>query len=333
MKSLRNNRGDPRIIVVDYGSSAHYAKEYIQIAFSLGIEYERMETEGRPWNKCHAINRGARMSESTNICTADVYVFFVSNPLGFSIENASKKKIVHIDTYCLNEKGNIDKAIPAGRGNPGGFQFVGKKAFTESGGYDERIVYWGLEDLDWPERLLKLGYEQVWLPEPHRLYHQWHAVSEYGKLRPSIASFNTMGYCIENRMKPVLSQDWGKSVGAIDRPILKLMSSNTPDLVRVRKNALMHYGNLDILLDTKGSDKFVKVELGPRLVKRPLSRFSGAAKAILRPMTALAGLDCDDKTNRNFDYFYAMLPALVQNGLADYFISRDMSEVFLYWER
>jgi hypothetical protein len=331
--SLRLHGGEARAIVVDYGSEKPYAEQYAAVCRSIGIEYERMETEGRPWNKCLAINRGVRLARGEYVCTADVDIFFTSDPLTYCVEHYDEKKMFHIDTYWLGKGGDIGAATPAGRGNPGGFQFIGKNAFEESGGYDERIVFWGLEDLDWPRRLGQLGYEQVWLPERYRIYHQWHSSSGGGARRPAIASFDTMSYCIENRINPVLSQDWGKAAGLSDRPILSMIESRTPDIVRISKNALMHYGNIDILLDTRGWGRFVKLELGARLVKRPLSRFAGVAKSIMRPITAVAGLDCDEKTNRNFDYFYAMLPVLLENGLEDYFIVKDLSEVFLYWAR
>lgn len=331
--SLRSHGADPRVIVVDYGSSSQYAKEYQTVAFRLGLEYERMETGGWPWNKCHAINRGVRLAESKYVCTVDVDIFFTSNPLEYCLEYAGDKKMFHIEPFWLGKNGDWEKAVFMGRGAPGVFQFIPRCAFDEAGGYDERIVYWGLEDLDWPRRLKELGYEQVWLPEKYKIYHQWHRVSESGNLRPITASYNTMRYCIENRLHPVILQEWGRGIGVFDRPILKLMSSDTPDVVRIGKNALMHYGNLDIVLGTKDKEKFVKLELGPRLVRRPLSCFSNVFKTILRPVTALASLDCDEKANRNFDYFYAMLPVLLANGdLADYFISKDMSEVFLYWK-
>jgi len=331
--SLRLHGGDPLVMLVDYGSTKPFAERYAAISRSLGLEYERMETEGRPWNKCLAINHGVRLAKGEHVCTVDADVFFSSNPLPYCLENSDGRKMFHIDTYWLGKDCDVSAARPAGRGNPGGFQFVRKGAFEESGGYDERIVFWGLEDLDWPRRLAELGYEEVWLPEQYKIFHQWHASSASGPGRPATASFDTMRHCLANRINPILRQDWGRSVGPSDRPILSMLGSRSPDVVRINKNALMHYGNLDILLDTRGPDRFVKLELGSRLVKRPLSRFAGAAKTVLRPITALAGLDCDDKTNRNFDYFYAMLPVLVGNGLADYFISRDLSEAFLYWAR
>jgi len=237
----------------------------------------------------------------------------------------------HVNAYWLGKDGNERSARPAGLGGPGGYQFIARRAFEESGGYDERIVYWGQEDNDWPERLKALGYELVWLPEPHRVYHQWHESPEAGSLRPTTASFETMRCCIANRAGPVILQDWGKAVPFSERPVLEAMRGGNPIGIKLEPNALMKYYPAIGLMETKNSGPFIEVVLGPRFIRRPLSTASELIASVLRPLTAIAGLDCSKKINRNFDYFYAALPALKDNGLTDYYISRDLSSVFLIW--
>ena len=58
---------------------------------------------------------------------------------------------------------------------------------------------------------------------------------------------------------------------------------------------------------------------------------AGAVRKMIRPLTALTGLDCSPKTNSNFDYAYAMIPALLRHGLRDYFVTGDLSAIYLYW--
>ena len=76
---------------------------------------------------------------------------------------------------------------------------------------------------------------------------------------------------------------------------------------------------------------FVQVTWGERFVQRPLSALSDAISSMLWLITALSGLSCTRKTNKNFDYFYAMLPSFRELRLADYFISSDMNSVYLLW--
>ncbi len=334
VRSIREHGANPQVLVIDYGSEELHSKGYEAVVHSLGgpIDYVKMRTEGWPWNKCHAINHGARIAQTDHVCTSDVDMVYASDPFTYCLENKASHLMFHIDTYWLGRDGRADKARPAGRGNPGGFQFLPKAAFAEAGGYDERMVYWGLEDLDWPERLKALGFEQQWLPGPHRIYHQWHPRSEGGHRRPETASFNTMSYCVENRLQPVLAQDWGRAITEADRPILEAMKKrNDPFEVQLPPNALMHYGNIDRLLDTRAKGRFVRLGLGERLIRRPLSSAAGITSRMLRPVTALTGLSCHEKINLNFDYLYAMLPSLLELGLEDHFISSDLSTVYLLW--
>jgi hypothetical protein len=334
VESIRQHGDPPRVILVDYGSSEDYSRHYRDAVHSLGsgVEYEKLWTEGWPWNKCRAINHGVRLARTEYISTSDVDMLYSTDPFAFCLEQNNKRSMFHIDTYWLAADGGIETARPAGHGNPGGFQFIAREAFIETGGYDERMVYWGLEDLDWPARLEKLGYRQVWLPEPHRIYHQWHKPAEGGSLRPETASFDTMRCCLENLSKPLLAQDWGMGVERSDRPILSLLEDGAPAAeIEFSINDLMHYGNLELLLDTRKQGAFVKLRLGPRRIRRPLVSLSKAAKTMLRPITAMVGLTCVDKLNCSFDYLYALLPVLRESGLMDYYLTKDLSEAYLYW--
>jgi hypothetical protein len=66
--------------------------------------------------------------------------------------------------------------------------------------------------------------------------------------------------------------------------------------------------------------------------KRPCRDCEAATKSKLRPLTAMTGLDCSLNVNSNINCLSAMLPALLGNGLSDYFISSDISHGYLYWK-
>jgi hypothetical protein len=330
--SVRENGADPSFIVIDYGSTKVFASQYVALCACVGLRYERVLTQGQPWNRSHAINCGARLAGTKFVVASDVDMLYTSNPIKYCLDHFSGKKMYHIDTYWLPKDGNRTRARFAGHGTPGPFQFISRTAFDESGGYDERIKYWGQEDLDWTSRLRALGYEQEWLPEPHRLYHQWHNHSGNGFLRPETASFDTMSYCLENRMNPILMQDWGKATTSSDRPILACIEKSKPIVVRIARNEFEHYENLDLLVGTREHGGFVKLELDNRVGHMPMSRFSKGMKSIFNPFVKRIGLECTEKLNTNIDYLFSMLPTLTANGLLDYFISTDMSTVYLFWE-
>jgi len=328
--SVRASGGDPSFIVVDYGSSEAFAAEYTAVCAGLDLRYERMFTQGLPWSRSHALNRGARLAGTRFVVTSDVDMLHATNVLAYCLEGKEPKTMYHVDSYPLPRSGDRAKARLNGR-NSGPFQFVDVGAFHEAGGYDEGIKFWGQEELDWVSRLQALGYRQEWLPEPHRIYHQWHPNSESGGRRPATADYATFERCAANVLKPSLEQDWGRPVPREDRPILARMEGDKPLRIDLEPNELGKFEGVKRLCKSSTKASFVQLAWGERLVRRPLSAIADPVAALLRPVTALTGLSCVHKPNKNFDYFYAMLPALQRDGLLDYFISPDMSGACMLW--
>ena len=301
--SVRANGADPSFIVIDYGSNDDFASQYRAVCESAGLAYERMYTQGLPWSRSHALNRGARLATTKFVVTSDVDMLYTTNPIAYCLANYSPKTMYHVDAYPIPRNGDRKKARFNGR-NSGPFQFIEVRAFQESGGYDERIKYWGQEERDWVARLQALGYRQEWLPEPHRIYHQWHPISESGGRRPVTADYSTLERCAANALNPALDQDWGRGVDRNDRPILDFME---------RKSLSSSISRRMSSADSRASKAVPKLhrgglrssDAGHEMDRCPLSAIADPVAAMLRPMTALAGLSCSYKTNKNFDYFYA----------------------------
>ncbi len=331
VKSIRENGASPHFHIVDYGSDSTYATEYEEICKNLNLQYTHMYSEGLPWNKCRALNYGAKIATTPFIVTSDVDMIYEGNPFQWCLENYSDKHMYHIETYWLPSNGDKHKATYAGHGNSGGFQFISKKAFEEIKGYDERIVYWGAEDIDWPDRLTLQGYTQIWIPKDFKIYHQWHSKEENGYKRPITASYNTSKFVLENKFEPVLSKNWGKTLEKKDRPILEKISSNNAKELVFSEDTLIFHENIDRIYSSK-NDGFVKISLGNRLKKRPLDILRYKMQKVLKPFCALTGNKIQANVNSNFDTLYAVLPVLQQNGLIDYYISADLSEVYLLWK-
>jgi hypothetical protein len=329
--SIREHGADPSFLLVDYGSSEPLSQSYSEISARLGIRYERISSEGLPWNKCHAINCGVRLAKTEYIVTTDIDMLYVSDPIRYCLDHYSGKTSYHIYAHWLPKSGRADKAKFAGPGSPGGFQFVPASAFHEAGGYDESLKYWGQEDLDWPTRLRELGYGQEWLPEPHKMYHVWHESSERGYLRPATANYDTMNACLRNQFEPVLRQDWGRAWQESDRPILGIMKRENPLRMAFEANQFSKYGEIKAALDSRERGRFIKLDLGSRTIRRYLSRLAGPMYKLMRPVAALTGLSCSLRLNSNFDYLYAALPLFLERGLSDYYIAPDLSSVYLLW--
>lgn len=326
--SIRSAGATPAFHIVDYGSDEFYAKQYSALCTKLNLEYTHMYAEGLPWNKCRALNYGAKTTDTPFIVTSDADMIYEGNPFQYCIDNYKDKIMYHMETYWLPKNGDKKKSRYAGHGNSGGFQFIKKSAFKEIGGYDERIVYWGPEDLDFPDRLKKIGYTQEWLPDTFRLYHQWHPVSEANCKRPQTITINTLKYTWANKLNPVIKNEWGNFLSQNDRPILKEIRKNKPEIVQLEKSILDFWKSAESVLDTQRYG-FVKLELGKRVDNNFFSHIKTAMKILLKPDSSFSAIR--STININFDILYEMLPVLSANGLRDYYISDDVSCVYLLW--
>lgn len=328
VESIRATGADPSFHIVDYGSSNKFANEYKKVCEQLQIQYTHMYAEGLPWNKCRALNYGAKVAKTPFIVTSDVDIIYESNPFQWCLDNYTEKSMYHIETYWLPKSGNKQKSKYAGHGNSGGFQFITKKAFFDIGGYDERMVYWGLEDLDWPYRLQTQGYSQIWLPDTYKIYHVWHPVSESGNLRPITASINSIKYSYENMLTPIHNTEYGNSIIKNTRPILSYIDNVTPHILHLETNEFIHWKAAEKIIDFLKKNDFVKIELGSRLKKRPLDKFRNFIKKLFKPLTALTGTKIVDNTNESFDYLYELIPLFERELIRDYFISDDLSSIY-----
>lgn len=327
--SIRKNGANPLFHIVDYGSDEVFAKQYSALCTKLNLQYTHIYAEGLPWNKCRALNYGAKTANTPFVVTSDADMLYQANPFQYCLDNYKDKTMYHIETYWLPKSGDKTKSIYAGHGNSGGFQFIAKSAFEEIGGYDERMVYWGVEDLDFPDRLKKVGYTQVWLPETFKLYHQWHPVSEANCRRPQTAAVNTLKYAWENQLNPVITQDRGKTLTEKDRPILKELRNKKPKIIELQNSELSSWETADFILNMRKAG-FIKIILGNRINNNLFMRIKNAAKIVLKPVSAFTAMS--STVNTNFDILYELLPLLQHYGLKDYYIESDLSSVFLLWD-
>lgn len=254
-------------------------------------------------------------------------MLFEADPFAYCIERFTVNHMYHINTYWLPKRGGKTKAVFAGRKNPGGFQFLERSAFSIAGGYDERIVYRGCEDLDWIARLKRLGFVQEWLPPEYRIYHQWHRPSESGFLRPATATYSTAQHCYENAFKPNLDGEWGHLMMETDRPILKAMRESPATVIELRTDEMNDISCTDRLAKTKEAG-FVRIEFGPRLKGRSLDDLT--ARVLVKSLRQF-GLAVSPAINSNIDFFTAVLPVLEENGLVDYYLEPDFKRVYLLW--
>ncbi|MBP5328953.1 MAG: glycosyltransferase [Spirochaetaceae bacterium] len=337
VESARKNDIRSQFLLVDYGSQSTNSANYENICKDLGIRYLKTYTEGLPWSRARALNTGIRAANTKYVTTTDVDMLFNSNPYE-EIENLIKqnsgKTVYYAMSYWLPKNGDKGKAKCAGISAKGGFQFLEKSIAEELGGYDEHIKYWGMEDLDWGNRLQKHDVNIVWLSEANRIFHKWHPNAETGFLRPYTAEYDSMRSFCRNNFNPILEQDFGKILTQEERPILKYMGTETPFERQFNANDLECFLILDEILKTREQNTFVKLSLSPRIKKGLLRIKHSILKKLSKPIYFLAGEELSPTVNKNFDFFYSsVLPALEKTQLRDYYISQELEAVYLLWDK
>ena len=332
VNSIRKYGANPTIHVVDYGSDENYKNQYEKLCAKLNIKFTHMYAEGLPWNKCRAINYGVRQATTPFIVTSDVDMIYTSNPFQWCLDNFEEKCIYHIPTYWLPKSANFKKAQAAGIGNSGGFVFSHIQAFIDTNGYDERFVYWGKEDADFPIRLRTLGYKQIWLPETeHKLYHQWHPTLKDTVYRPTTAFHNSFRFNFENLITPKINQNYGENLELKDRPILNYINKKNifPEEYVFHKNKVHCDDNAKDFISFIKSNSFIKLDLSNRNMKKN-KQSSYFMKKVFNHLLKKFGYTVTYYTNTNFDFLYEVLPILLKKKLIDdYYISNDLKYIYL----
>lgn len=336
VESARKNDIRSQFLLVDYGSQSTNSANYENICKDLGIRYLKTYTEGLPWSRARALNTGIRAANTKYITTTDVDMLFASNPyeeIESLIKQNSGKTVYYAMSYWLPKNGDINKAECAGVSAKGGFQFLEKATAEELGGYDEKIKYWGIEDLDWGNRLQKHNVNVVWLSEANRIFHKWHPNAETGFLRSFTAEYDSMrSFCVNN-FNPVLEQDFGKIITKAERPILEYMQTESPFEMQFSNNDLDCFLSFDVILKAK-EHVFVKLCLSPRIQKGLFNIKHSVLKKLSKPVRFLTGEELAPIVNKNFDFFYSsILPALEKTQLRDYYISQELEAVYLLWDK
>lgn len=330
VNSIRKYGANPTIHVVDYGSDEKYKKQYEEICSKLEIQYTHMYAEGLPWNKCRAINYGAKQATTPFIVTSDVDMIYTTNPFQWCLDNYVEKTIFVNKTIWLNKKNKKPKNYKIAA-TPGGFVFQPKDVFFELNGLDESINYWGPEDVDWLQRMVSIGYTQKWLPDNFALQHVWHPTLSSKFSKPFLIEYKSNQLFLENCFSPVKTQDFGNNLTYEMRPILQYIQEANFETINFDTGYFAKQDSLYKLRELSEKKGCYKFYIQERLKKRPLDKMRKITPKILKPITALTGTKIDYNENTNFDFLYSYLPILIKNGLKDYYISNDFSSLYLLW--
>ncbi|MDQ3047790.1 MAG: glycosyltransferase family 2 protein [Bacteroidota bacterium] len=169
------------VIFVDYGSDTSVS---VSLKLMLGkykfVNYIFNDTQGRPWNRAHALNTGIRAASGEYVINLDIDLVFSPGYVRRFYDSRKKDKVILSNFYLLPERYDfVSGELPSGKfdlhtGATGiGIYPAGK--LKEIGCYDEYYQFWGCEDRDLKLRLEKVNvtFETMNILEAP-VYHQWH---------------------------------------------------------------------------------------------------------------------------------------------------------------
>jgi cellulose synthase/poly-beta-1,6-N-acetylglucosamine synthase-like glycosyltransferase len=155
VRSLKENTTqDVTFIVVDYGSSKKYTSGLRKVCKEENLRLIRVESQGLPWNKAHALNIGVEATDSEFIALVDVDIVFEDDVIGFSMKYYSENSVIHGQIYLLPKTGIKKFGKPCSPPAAGAYIFLKRKDFLDVDGFDERVNFWGHEDFDLNEKFL-----------------------------------------------------------------------------------------------------------------------------------------------------------------------------------
>ena len=179
------------VIVSDYGSAdAADLRGQVEAA---GARYVYTSTDGT-WSRARALNAGFAVARGSVLISTDADMAFTPGSLATvcRIVQQDPRTAVVLQCRDLPPTYAVDSFTDAPvdwtaleraarlrpRWGMGGMMAVSAAAFERVRGFDERMVIYGGEDLDFAERLRRAGHRIHWIEDAGvRMYHIWHEPS------------------------------------------------------------------------------------------------------------------------------------------------------------
>ncbi|WP_392398868.1 glycosyltransferase [Corynebacterium lehmanniae] len=180
------------VIVVDYGSAEPEAVQ--SVVESAKARLVRVEN-GDPWSRSRALNAGFAESNGKVLISTDADMIFTPNAISGILQrfDSATSRVCILQCKDLPEQMNADyfatldsidfekcesESLFRPRYGMGGMIACTREAFLRARGFDERMHTYGGEDIDFAQRLRKLGYRFDWINDPQiAIYHIWHPSS------------------------------------------------------------------------------------------------------------------------------------------------------------
>ena len=199
INSLKNQ--NCKIILVDFGSN----EEILLLERLLPVNLIEVKNNTKIFNKCRALNIGLKQAKTKYVLFSDIDCIFSNNFINETIKALQKnKKIIvlsqKIDLDKTNKETNLHE--PSASGSCIAIKTNWAKKVH---GFDEIYTFWGREDNDFVNRAMQDGFEDIWITNKIKLWHQWHELPDTRSLNRNIIYYEKLN-------KPIIrnSNNWGQ---------------------------------------------------------------------------------------------------------------------------
>jgi len=248
---------DFEVLLVDYGSNLSSASIIKDLVSNYKFAKYLYNYSGfQPWSRAKAINIGLKNVTSEYIFTADVDMIFSPNFVAKLHKLKSPFKAYYFKVGFLNEKESkankkfenylIDFSTEIGAQ---GLSLFYLKSLKEITGYDEFLHFWGAEDIDVHNRLVKNGTESIFYSEEILMLHQWHTSYRKSEKKvltedlqlTDIVKINQQKLFSNNRCKEVKINNLNWGAGIIENDFEDLKKDGQQKLMLNRQDVVTHF--------------------------------------------------------------------------------------------
>jgi glycosyltransferase involved in cell wall biosynthesis len=209
------------IVISDFGSTPEHRASLAPLAERYAARVVTTRTD-EIWNRSRALNTGIRAATQHYVLCTDVDIIFSPDFLATAVaEQHQAADQALVVCRCLDLPSSVPEQIWEQADYPwllsnglernklgtGACQMAPRTFFHRLRGYDERYVFWGMEDNDFRFRSRRSGMPERWMHHRTSMLHQWHP-SDDGR-RPVLKFLNDARFHMTKYVRVKNRSGWG----------------------------------------------------------------------------------------------------------------------------
>lgn len=258
LDSLKNqNNQNFKVLFIDYGSNLHFAKEVCNLVNSYSFtEYFYSYNNKQPWSRSKAINVGLKLVKTPFVFIADIDLIFRNDFIDLLVKLKDPKKAYYFKVGFLTEdetnilKDFLDYQISfSTEAAAQGLSLFPMKEVFDIQAFDEFLHFWGAEDNDIHQRLVRSGIESIFYNQEILLLHQWHESYRKSEKNTLTKELQLTGitklnqqHLISNQKNEVVKingKNWGTPIS--EKEYSELETYNSSIILTNKKEVVDHF--------------------------------------------------------------------------------------------